>query len=129
MEIEKAIEIMKQHIQTCEENQKDENINFMIIKGFLSALDRYAFIEHEKEQQEAYDTVIEACEKQIGKKPTHKFIGNSKIHPDYDDSGIKYYCPACGRMVGFYMQDRGVYSLKFEYCHECGQRIDWSEEQ
>lgn len=52
---------------------------------------------------------IEALEKQIPKKPV------------YGAANIK--CPNCGATLLYYF-----YSFKIDYCDECGQRLDWSEE-
>ena len=51
----------------------------------------------------AFETAIEALEKQIPKKLK-------------DDGWL--YCPICGRDV---LLDR------FNYCPDCGQDLDWSE--
>ena len=51
----------------------------------------------------AFKTAIEALEKQIPKKLK-------------DDGWL--YCPICGRDV---LMDR------FDYCPDCGQALDWSE--
>lgn len=51
----------------------------------------------------AFETAIEALKKQIPKKLK-------------DDGWL--YCPICGRDV---LMDR------FDYCPDCGQALDWSE--
>ena len=52
----------------------------------------------------AFETAIEALEKQIPKKLK-------------DDGWL--YCPICGRDV---LLDR------FNYCPDCGQALDWSDD-
>lgn len=52
---------------------------------------------------------IEALEKQIPKKPIH---GAANIK-----------CPNCGATLLYYF-----HLFKIDYCDECGQRLDWSEE-
>ena len=52
---------------------------------------------------------IKALEKQIPKKPI------------YGAANIK--CPNCGATLLYYF-----HSFKIDYCNECGQRLDWSEE-
>lgn len=52
----------------------------------------------------AFETAIKALEKQIPKKLK-------------DDGWL--YCPICGRDV---LMDR------FDYCPDCGQALDWSED-
>ena len=52
---------------------------------------------------------IKALKKQIPKKPI------------YDAANIK--CPNCEATLLYYF-----HSFKIDYCDECGQRLDWSEE-
>lgn len=52
---------------------------------------------------------IKALEKQTPKKPV------------YGAANIK--CPNCGATLLYYF-----HSFKIDYCDECGQRLDWSEE-
>lgn len=52
---------------------------------------------------------IKALEKQIPKMPI------------YGAANIK--CPNCGATLLYYF-----HSFKIDYCDECGQRLDWSEE-
>lgn len=53
--------------------------------------------------------ISKALKKQIAKKPV------------YGAANIK--CPNCGATLLYYF-----YSFKIDYCDECGQRLDWSEE-
>ena len=53
--------------------------------------------------KDCYKLIIEALEKQIPKKLK-------------DDGWL--YCPICGRNV---LMDR------FDYCPDCGQALDWSD--
>lgn len=58
------------------------------------------------------DKAIEALEKQIPKKVIWKH---------FDSSGDPLplpYCSTCGRSV-----------MRSDYCDNCGQRLDWSEEE
>ena len=65
----------------------------------------------------AFETAIEALEKQLPKKGIKEKItegANKGLH--------KYYCPVC--------YAKGDLSNKCnvgEYCSDCGQRLDWSE--
>lgn len=61
-------------------------------------------------------TDAKISEKQIPKKPD-----NMKIMTDFDGGyyGTKGDCPNCGR--------KGLYS-SFNYCHKCGQALDWKGE-
>ena len=55
---------------------------------------------------EKLDMCIEALEKQIAKKVIVSPYNNMK------------YCPIC---------EVSVTGMYFDYCVECGQRLDWSE--
>lgn len=50
------------------------------------------------------DVAIQALEKQMARNPVNE--------PNYE-------CDQCSSFVGYLN----------EYCHECGQEIDWSEEE
>lgn len=63
------------------------------------------------------EKIKSAIEKQIPKQPQTAPI---------KDSGINF-CPICGAVVTLpkaYVD----YSFKLQYCHKCGQKIDWSSE-
>ena len=55
----------------------------------------------------AFETAIEALEKQLPKKPIYH---TAKFAPIYE-------CPSCG-YIDVYGQ---------EHCDNCGQKLDWSE--
>lgn len=63
----------------------------------------------------AFDTAIEALEKQMAKKPEMRTAYN-----DFDGRLICYkgFCPSCGGVVESYRN---------ESCHHCTQMLDWSE--
>ncbi len=68
-----------------------------------------------EEQAKDYASIciaMEALDKQIAKKP----ISKKKTTP----AGTHIYkcCPVCDDVAGLY----------FNYCDNCGQRFDWSEE-
>ena len=54
--------------------------------------------------EEALEAAIQALEKQIPKKP--------------EMEGKQHYACQCASYVGYL----------HEYCHDCGQKIDWSDE-
>ena len=56
---------------------------------------------------EELEVVVEALEKQIAKKVIVSPYNNMK------------YCPIC---------EVSVTGMYFDYCVECGQKLDWSEE-
>ena len=60
--------------------------------------------EYPLDHSVAFKTAIEALEKQVAKKLK-------------DDGWL--YCPICGRDV---LMDR------FDYCPDCGQALDWSDD-
>lgn len=58
-----------------------------------------------KEIDNACEMAIVALEKQIGLKPvTNQYY---------------YFCPKCGT--------RRSIKQKHNYCHDCGQKLDWSQ--
>ena len=59
----------------------------------------------------AFEEAIMALEKQIPKKPV-----------DDPENGW-FECPNCGATLLYYF-----HLFKIDYCDECGQRLDWSEE-
>ena len=65
-------------------------------------------------KKEVCDIAIEALEKQIPKKP---IIWDERTHYAPDEWG--YECPCCGNRDIDYSE---------HHC-ECGQAIDWSEEE
>ena len=66
-------------------------------------------------QKEAFQMAINALEKQIPKKPI-EMKPTDKLMNGY------YSCPICGDWVGM-----DEYSNN--YCANCGQVIDWSDEE
>lgn len=70
--------------------------------------------------QEAIDMAIQALEKQIPKKPIR--------HTAWEN----FKCPACGSTeIVEYDTEYREYDkdCKFEYCSDCGQHLDWSNEE
>ena len=93
---------------------------------------------HQYKQLGTLEEVREAVEKQHPKKPILK-NGKSGMFVDYADGHGEYKvtkwqdwcCPACGWFVGQRYnasQSRSHDQRKSNYCNECGQKIDWSEE-
>ena len=58
----------------------------------------------------AFETAIEALEKQIPKKPLH-------MHKNY-------YCPIC-KEDGWILWDDAIPNDMDKYCGKCGQAISW----
>lgn len=70
--------------------------------------------------QESIDMAIEALEKQIPKKPIR--------HAVWED----FKCPACGSTeIRPYDTEYREYDkdCEFKYCSDCGQKLDWSDEE
>ena len=69
---------------------------------------------------EAFNLAIPALEKQIPKKPTpHKVEGGKiKIGNGWWCEGTTVHkCPNCNEFI----------SRTYEYCHKCGQALDWGD--
>jgi len=62
-----------------------------------------------REMRVYHKLIIEACEKQIGKKP-NKFDG--------------YQCVLCNKRLA-----RQTDLINQAYCHHCGQKQKWGEEE
>ena len=79
---------------------------------------------------EAHRMAISALEKQEGKKP----IEAKNVYPPE-----QFECPVCECCVGRHKTLRRVNDLlgevltdcavEFDFCPDCGQRIDWSDEE
>lgn len=61
----------------------------------------------------AIDVAKDALEKQVPKKPKK------------DEYGF-YHCPHCGADYDSLMHDSNL-SCTYNYCTECGQKLDWSK--
>lgn len=62
----------------------------------------------------AYDMAIKALEKQIPKKPKNEYTDNLDITTEIP------VCPVCG--------NQSIDETN-KYCSDCGQKIDWGEEE
>lgn len=93
------IKSIKSALKKVESQQK----NF----GFM---DRFDVPEHW--------VVRKALEKQIPKKPDFEADGYADGHLVYDT----WICPCCGVHYEVDYDD-------YKYCPECGQAIDWSDEE
>lgn len=84
------------------------------IAVFDKILKRYAWVEDSKSVQ-AIKLAKECIEKQIPKNPTK------------DEYGY-YVCSFCGADDYALMHD-SIIANKYNFCHNCGQALDWSEEE
>ena len=72
-----------------------------------------------QKRAEALDVAIQALEKQIPKKPTP--IDYEKYIDVIDNARLlrgAYWCPNCKRVV-----------KSGSFCNDCGQKLDWSDEE
>ncbi len=65
----------------------------------------------------AFSLAIHALEKQTPKKPTYDGDGYA---PDGTFVWDEWLCPCCG--------ERYEVDYDYDYCPNCGQRLDWSDE-
>ena len=89
-------------------------------------------------QSEAFQMAIDALEKQIPKKPIlkhdvsvmHINRGNQP-HEWKRLESDNWHCPECDSFVGerVYVHDRHHDQRKKKYCDNCGQKLDWSDEE
>ena len=95
----------------------------MTIDEAIKRLDRNAYrttcygnrvVEHEENL-----IAIHALEKQIPKKPTYEGDGYA---PDGTFVFDEWLCPCCGKRYEVDYDD-------YDYCPNCGQKIDWSDEK
>ena len=77
------------------------------IEEAIKMLKQFAIVDAIQEDYDVIDMAIEALEKQIPKKP----------------NGDR--CPVCNANILNWV-DEGD---DFEYCPDCGQKIDWSEDE
>lgn len=89
--------------------------------------------------REASELAVWVLEKQIPMKPILK-NGESRSFVDYENGHGEYkatkwqdwVCPICGWFVGQrynQSQNHSHDQRKCNYCNECGQKIDWSDEE
>ena len=108
MTLEEAIKHCEERAKICDECGKEHKR----LAEWIEELRSYQEIGTVEECREA-------VEKQKPKKPDYEGDG-------YDDSGNIVYdtwiCPCCGKRYEVDYDD-------YKYCPECGQKIDWSEEE
>lgn len=73
-----------------------------------------------QKRAEAIDVAINALEKQIPKKLEYEADGYADGELVYDYAK----CPICGHDFEYGINDWGC-----EYCSDCGQKLDWSDEE
>lgn len=119
----KFIENIKSHATvTLDHIAKEEpNVSPLIYKGREEKADTILKMIEELRQYRAIGTPEEcraAVEKQTAKKPDYEGDGYADGHLVYDT----WICPCCGK---HYEVDYDNYN----YCPDCGQKLDWSDEE
>ena len=72
-----------------------------------------------EDDYKANEIAIQALEKQIPKKPTYEGDGYA---PDGTFVWDEWLCPCCGKRYEVDYDD-------YDYCPNCGQKLDWSDEK
>lgn len=72
-----------------------------------------------QKRAEAIDIAIKSLNKQIPKSPTYDGDGYA---PDGSFVWDEWLCPHCGSRFEVDYDD-------YNYCPDCGQKIDWGEEE
>ena len=98
----------------------------------------YGCKEYRKPLMYAYNMAIKALEKQIPKKPIlkhdvsvmHINRGNQP-HEWKRLESDNWHCPECDSFVGerVYVHSKVHDQRKKKYCDNCGQKLDWSDEE
>ena len=106
---------------TIEEAKKElikeiERLNQMIIDYKIIGQEELSIVSDMRNRIKTYELSIEALEKQSPKNPYLSGDGywNGQLVYDIWD------CPNCGKSYE-------VDCDNYDYCPECGQKIDWSE--
>ena len=77
------------------------------LRLFMKLEDKDNDVKFPYETYEAVDMAIKALEMQIPKKPKT------------DDRYVMYICPRCNEFI----------KINKNYCMNCGQKLDWSDEE
>ena len=94
--------------------------NTIVLASSLSSPHGIPLNTTKEELIEAMKIAIQALEKQIPKKPIR--------HTAWEN----FKCPACGSAeIVQYDTEYREYDkdCKFEYCSDCGQKLDWGDEE
>ena len=79
---------------------------------------RYSHYAHTDDDGKAFDMAIKALEKWTPKKPTYEGDGYA---PDGTLVYDTWICPCCNKRYEVDYDD-------YDYCPDCGQKLDWSDE-
>lgn len=117
------IENIKSHATvTLDHIAKEEpNVSPLVYKGREEKANTILVMVEELKQYRAIGTPEEcraAVEKQTARRPDYEGDGYADGHLVYDT----WICPCCGK---HYEVDYDNYN----YCPDCGQKLDWSDEE
>lgn len=93
--------------------------NTIIFASFINNTKEIPLNTTKEEIKEAMLMAIQAVEKQISKKPTYEGDGYS---PDGTFIYDEWLCPCCGKRYEVDYDD-------YDFCPNCGQKIDWSDKE
>ena len=96
----------------CEKLGKYEDLEEQVVE-------RLKEVSYERFGNDGIGIAIQALEKQIPKKPTYEGDGYA---PDGTFVWDEWICPCCGSRYEVDYDD-------YDYCPNCGQKIDWSDEK
>ena len=96
----------------CEKLGKYEDLEEQFVE-------RLKEVSYERFGNDGMGIAIQAIEKQIPKKPTYEGDGYA---PDGTFVWDEWLCPCCGERYEVDYDD-------YDYCPNCGQKIDWSDEK
>ena len=75
-----------------------------------------------QEMLEALSMGIETLDKQIPKKPICETVDENENEYEFEH----YMCPNCKNILHQrYKKSRELMRYKQNYCHDCGQKLDW----
>ena len=113
------IENIKNHATvTLDHIAKEEpNVSPLVYKGREEKANTILVMVEELKQYRAIGSV-EECQVAM-EKQTEKKVENSREHIPFE-----WYCPTCGNILC----DDGWKDTEIAFCEECGQAIDWNED-
>ena len=96
----------------CEKLGKYEDLEEQVVERLKEA-------SYERFGNDGMGIAIQALEKQIPKKPTYEGDGYA---PDGTFVWDEWLCPCCGKRYEVDYDD-------YDFCPNCGQKLDWSDEK
>lgn len=108
----KACDMAIQALETIKK-LSDRNMTTEVLENYMQFEDECV------KKGFTFKSVIEAREKQIAKKPTYEGDGYA---PDGTLIYDTWICPCCDTRYEVDYDD-------YDYCPNCGQKLDWSDEE